>query len=213
MDISKAVTKILARYPYLDEYMRRGIVNNRALARDIREDVKRELGREVNMQSVVSAVRRHPVSKGRVEKEKVFQILSASEVSLRYDVGALTILIDAAAPEIGELREMDGSLIMIRGIETLTIVVEEGLIGAFKEKFKDAVINSNKDLASVIVKSPKEIADTPGVIAHLANTLALEKINVVEMMSSYTETWFIVNEKDALKTVEAIRREIKMARR
>jgi aspartokinase len=65
----------------------------------------------------------------------------------------------------------------------------------------------------VIVKSPKEIADTPGVIAHLANILAVEKINVVEMMSSYTETWFIVDEKDALKTVEAMRQEIKRARK
>ncbi len=52
----------------------------------------------------------------------------------------------------------------------------------------------------------------PGVLSHLANILATEKINVVEMMSSYTETWFIVSEKDALKAVEAIRREIKRAR-
>lgn len=212
MSISEATRKILARYPYLEEYMRLGIVNNRALARDIAGDVKRELGREVNIQSVVSAVRRHPVSKGKREKEEIYRLLSKSEVSLRYDVGAITILLDAPSSKI-DPREVDEGLIMIRGIETLTIVVEERLIGAFKEKFKDAVISSNKNLASVIVKSPKEIADTPGVIAHLANILAVEKINVVEMMSSYTETWFIVDEKDALKTVEAMRQEIKRARK
>lgn len=206
MSVAEATRKILARYPYLEEYMEIGIVNYRALARDIMGDVRKELGREVNIQSVVSAVRRHPVSKGRREKEKVFQILSGSEVSLRYDVGTLTVPTGAAS-------KIDGALITIQGIETLTIVVEEGLIGALKKKFKDAVINSNKDLASVIVKSPKEIADTPGVIAHLANLLAVEKINVVEMMSSYTETWFIVHERDALKTVETIRQEIKRARR
>lgn len=212
MSISEATRKILARYPYLEEYMRLGIVNNRALARDIKEDLKRELGREVNIQSVVSAVRRHPVSKGKREKEEIYRLLSKSEVSLRYDVGAITILLDAPSSKI-DPREVDEGLIMIRGIETLTIVVEERLIGAFKEKFRDAVISSNKNLASVIVKSPKEIADTPGVIAHLANILAVEKINIVEMMSSYTETWFIVDEKDALKTVEAMRQEIKRARK
>ncbi len=212
MSISEATRKILARYPYLEEYMRLGIVNNRALARDIAGDVKRELGREVNIQSVVSAVRRHPVSKGKREKEEIYRLLSKSEVSLRYDVGAITILLDAPSSKI-DTREVDEGLIMIRGIETLTIVVEERLIGAFKEKFRDAVISSNKNLASVIVKSPKEIADTPGVIAHLANILAVEKINIVEMMSSYTETWFIVDEKDALKTVEAMRQEIKRARK
>lgn len=207
MHISEATRKILSRYPYMEEYMGIGIINNRALARDIITDVKRELGREVNLQSVISAVRRHPISRGRREKEAIFQILSTSEVSLRYDVGTITLLVDAPAPKI-DIRKIDEALVMIQGIDTLTIVVEERHMSAFK----DAVINSNKGLASVIVKSPKEITDTPGVLSHLANILATEKINVVEMMSSYTETWFIVNEKDALKAVEAIRREIKRAR-
>ena len=212
MNISEATRKILAKYPYLEEYMERGIVNSRALARDINDDIKRELGREVNVQSVVSAVRRHPLSKGKREKEKIFSILSGSEVSLQYDVGALTISTGKTGSKIG-LHELDEGLIVIRGIDTFTIVLEERLIDKFSEKFTGAVLNSNKDLASVIVKSPKEIADTPGVIAHLANIIALEKINVVEMMSSYNETWFIVSERDALKTVEAMRQEIKRARR
>ncbi|MFQ6105463.1 MAG: ACT domain-containing protein, partial [Candidatus Hydrothermarchaeaceae archaeon] len=63
-----------------------------------------------------------------------------------------------------------------------------------------------------ITISPEEIAETPGVIAYLAGMLALEGINVVEMMSSYTETSFIVEEKDALKTIKVIRDEIKRAR-
>jgi hypothetical protein len=212
MNISEATRKIIAKYPYLEEYMERGIVNSRALARDIKEDIKRELGREVNVQSVVSAVRRHPLTAGRREKEKIFQMLGGSEVSLQYDVGALTISTSKTGSKIG-LQELDEGLIVIRGIDTFTIVLEEKLIDKFSEKFTGAVINSNKNLASVIVKSPKEIADTPGVIAHLANILALEKINVVEMMSSYNETWFIVSERDALKTVEVMRREIKRARR
>lgn len=208
MHISEATRKVLSRYPYMEEYLGIGIINNRALARDIITDVKRELGREVNLQSVISAVRRHPVSKRRREKEAIFQILSTSEVSLRYDVGIITILVDAQTSRI-DIRKIDEALVMIQGIDTLTIVVEERHMDAFK----DAVINSNRGLASVIVKSPKEITDTPGVLSHLANILATEKINVVEMMSSYTETWFIVNEKDALKAIEAIRGEIKRARK
>jgi hypothetical protein len=212
MSIAEATRKILSKYPYLEEYMGRGIVNYRALARDIRDDITQELGHEVNVQSVVSAVRRHPVSKSGRKRREILNILSRSEVSLRYDVGALTMLTNKAGRGIGP-HELDEGLIMIRGIDALTIIVEERKIDSFKEKFSTAIINLNKNLASVIVKSPKEIADTPGVIAHLANILSLEKINVVEMMSSYNETWFIVSERDALKTVEAMRQEIKRARR
>ncbi len=213
MNISEATRKILSRYPYIEDYMGRGIINYRALARDIREDVARELGGAVNIQSIVSSVRRHPVSRSKKGNEKVFGILSASEVSLRYDVGTLNVSLDDRSPEMENLLKIWADYIMIRGIETLTVVVPEGLIGTFKEQLKGAVINSNEGLASVIVKSPEEIAETPGIISHLAGILAAENINVVEMMSSYTETWFIVSEGDALKTIEAIRREIKRARR
>lgn len=213
MNISEATRKILSRYPYIEDYMGRGIINYRALARDIREDVARELGGAVNIQSIVSSVRRHPVSRGRRGNEKVFGILSASEVSLKYDVGTLNVSLNDSSPEMENLLKTGADYIMIRGIETLTVVVPEGLIGTFKEQLKGTVIHSNEGLASVIVKSPEEIAETPGIISHLAGILAAEDINVVEMMSSYTETWFIVSEGDALKTIEAIRREIKRARR
>lgn len=213
MNISEATRKILSRYPYIEDYMGRGIINYRGLARDIREDVARELGGAVNIQSIVSSVRRHPVSRGRRGNEKVFGILSASEVSLKYDVGTLNVSLNDSSPEMENLLKTGADYIMIRGIETLTVVVPEGLIGTFKEQLKGTVINSNEGLASVIVKSPEEIAETPGIISHLAGILAAEGINVVEMMSSYTETWFIVSEGDALKTIEAIRREIKRARR
>ncbi|MDP6612719.1 MAG: ACT domain-containing protein, partial [Candidatus Hydrothermarchaeota archaeon] len=72
--------------------------------------------------------------------------------------------------------------------------------------------NIKKNLATVIVTSPDEIVTTSGVIAHIATLLTMESINVVEMMSSHTETSFIVEEWDALKAVEVIRKEIKRAR-
>jgi aspartokinase len=215
MSISKATRRILARYPYLEEYMSLGIINNRALARAIFKDVKRELGKDAKIQSIVTAIRRFPMSKSKAEKDRVLGILSMSEVNLKYDVGVLTVKLDSEiSKKIEELynRLGGGNYIMIQGIETLSIVTEEKQLATFEEIFKGKTIKLKKNLASIVAKSPEDIAETPGVIAHLANVLALEKINVVEMMSSYTETCFIVDELDALRAVEAIRREIKRAR-
>lgn len=215
MNISEAVRKILARYPYLEEYMALKIINNRALARAIYRDVRRECG-EVKLQSVVTAVRRFPVAKARGEKNKIFRILSKSEVNLRYDIGAATIMLDQEVPKkLNELRREIGeeTYMLIQGIQTLTIVAEEKTLSFFEKLFNRKITEIKRGLASIVVMSPREIIKTPGVIAHLASILALEKINVVEMMSSYTETSFIVEEGNALRAIEVIRDEIKRARR
>lgn len=215
MNISEAVRKILARYPYLEEYMALNMINNRALARAIYRDVRRECG-EVKFQSVVTAVRRFPIAKARGEKNKILRILSDSEVNLRYDIGVATVMLDSEVPKkLEELRREIGeeAYMLIQGIQTLTIVAEEKLLSLFEKIFKEKLAEVKRGLASIVVMSPKEIVGTPGVIAHLASILALEKINVVEMMSSYTETSFIVEEGDALRAIEVIRDEIKRARR
>lgn len=211
--ISEAVRKILARYPYLEGYLALGVINNRALARAIYKDVKRECG-EVKLQSIVTAVRRFPVTK--TKSEKILRILSKSEVNLRYDIGVATVTLDPEVPKkLEELRREIGeeSYMLIQGIQTLTIVAEERLLSLFEKIFKGKLAEIKRGLASIVVMSPREIVGTPGVIAHLAGILALEKINVVEMMSSHTETSFIVEEGDALRAIEVIRDEIKRARR
>ncbi|MFH1773986.1 MAG: ACT domain-containing protein [Methanobacteriota archaeon] len=215
MNISEAVRKILARYPYLEEYMALVVINNRALARAIYRDVRRECG-EVKLQSVVTAVRRFPVAKAGSERNKILKILSKSEVNLRYDIGVATIMLDSEVPKkLDELRREIGeeTYMLIQGIQTLTIVAEERLLSFFEKVFNRKIAEIKRGLASIVVMSPKEIIRTPGVIAHLASILALEKINVVEMMSSHTETSFIVEERDALRAIEVIRNEIKRVRR
>lgn len=210
--ISELVRRALAKYPQLGEYMERGIINTRALARAILPEVRREHGGEVKLQSMVTAVRRFPASKGRPEREGLPRILSGSDVNLRYDVGAVTVGLNSGT--LAKVKGLPalGGLIMIQGIETLTVVAEEERLNDLEDLFAGDVIEMKRSLASIVVKSPREITQTAGVIAHLANVLALERINIVEMMSSYTETCFVVEEERALRCVEIIREEIKRAR-
>ncbi|NIM45298.1 MAG: hypothetical protein GTO54_06655, partial [Nitrososphaeria archaeon] len=78
--------------------------------------------------------------------------------------------------------------ILLQGMDNLTIIADEGSIKKAREHLKRDVQEFYPSLAIVVVKSPKEITKTPGVLAYLANILALEEINIVEMMSSHAET-------------------------
>ena len=90
--------------------------------------------------------------------------------------------------------------------------IKEETIEKIRELIGKELLDAHSNLAIVVVKSPREITKTPGVLAHFANILALENINIVEMMSTHAETAFIVEERDALKTIEILRREIKRSR-
>jgi hypothetical protein len=214
MKISEATRRALSKYPYLDRYMALDVINNRALARLILSDLSKDLESRPNIQSVVTALRRESVSRKRPEKTRLESILGSSGVNLKYDMGAVTLKVGGRETErtISKLLT-EGTYILLQGMENLTLVADEASIKKLIEKLAERVEESYSNLAIVVVKSPRDITKTPGVLAHLANILALERINVVEIMSSHAETAFIIEERDALRTVEVLRREIKRARK
>ncbi|GBE56894.1 MAG TPA: ACT domain-containing protein [Euryarchaeota archaeon] len=213
MNISEATRRTLEKYPYLDRYMAMGIINNRGLAREIRGELTKQLDSEPNIQSIVTALRRLPQKKRQAKGMGLEKILAKSTVNLKYDMAAATVSVGQSRTQ-REIKQIltEGTYILLQGMESLTIVADVTSIEGLRQALGTDILEIYSDLAIVVVKSPGEITSTPGVLAHLANILALERINVVEMMSSHAETAFIVAEKDALRTVEVLRREIKRSR-
>ncbi len=214
MNITGATYEVVAEYPYIENYLSKKLVNYRALARDIRPRVATKIGREVNIQSIVTALRRLSYDKDS-KKEHVDDILSKSEISLRYDLALITVeLTRYIHGKILELHRNTGDdgYLLLQGLESLTIVVKDSHLGFLEKLFKNSILKKIENLAGIVVKSPEDITDTPGVITRLTSLLSAENINIVEMMSSYSETFLLVEEGDALACIEAIRREMKRAR-
>ncbi len=212
MNISQATRRVLRKYPNIAEYLGYGVVNYRALARLIQPEVERLLGTGVKLQSIVTALRR---SGGEPAHDSAKRILAESEVSLRYDLGLITAALSRETPrKVLEVHRMlkGAPYVLLQGLENLTIVTRQEYITRLESLFGDDLVESKRSLAGIFVKSPPEIASTSGVLARLSGLLAAEGINVVEMMSSHVETMFLVEERDCLRGVEAIREEIKRAR-
>jgi len=213
MNLSEATRRALEKYPYLDRYMAMGIINNRGLAREIKGELAKQQESEPNIQSIVTSLRRLPQKKRHAKASDLEKILARSVVNLKYDMAAATIAVgERGAQKAIKQALTEGTYILLQGMESLTIVADVASIKELKNTLETGILEIYSDLAIVVVKSPSEITGTSGVLAHLANILALERINIVEMMSSHSETAFIVAEKDALRTVDVLRREIKRSR-
>ena len=73
-----------------------------------------------------------------------------------------------------------------------------------KQIFRNKILKENKNLVEVILKSPKQIETTTGVISYLYSLLGENGINIYETLSCWTDTIFLIEEKYLSRVVELL---------
>ena len=86
---------------------------------------------------------------------------------------------------------------VIQGAHAITIIADEKLKNEVVNAVgKENVLRVRPSLVEISVKSPEKIMETSGVFSYLASNLSENNVNVAESVSCYTDTIFIVDEKD-----------------
>jgi aspartokinase len=214
--VARVVQELLLAKPVLLAALGMGVVNYSALARALRGEVERRLGREVSEASVKVALIRFRERLSRsIAEESVLRVVAESSTTLIDDVGLVTLRASdplALAPLLSGVRAR--LLQITQGVHTLTIVTDsevlEGLLRKVDPKLVEAVY---RDQAAVILVSPREIITTPGVMAYLTTLLAVNGINITQVISTHTDTLFILGRQEAVEAYYLLRRAIDEARR
>ena len=94
---------------------------------------------------------------------------------------------------------------IIEGVSAMTLITVEELSKEIRSLFRNFIIRENKELVEVILKSPKEIEQTAGIMGYLCSLLGENGVNIVEEMSCWTDTIFLVQEKDLGKVMELLK--------
>lgn len=209
MSVSKATKKVVSRYPFIRESLRDGLVNYRALARKILKEVSEECDREINLEAIVTAARRYRKELSRESREKrIDEILAKAKVSMRGNVGVVTAgsgwRISEKVRKIAEKVSDADPLQIVQGRRLTTIVADHEDIDKVAEILGEEVEVVERGLSSVTVISPEEIARIPGVIARMTQRLLGESVNIVEMMSCYKDTIFILERENAIIALRAM---------
>ena len=189
--ISELVRLYIKRRPFLKEIIREGIVNYSSLARKISIEL---YGNSKKENQFVNAIKMALVRlTGKIiEKEenlegKILNVLKRSSLTIRSKVAVVI-----ATKEIEKLKYY--SYAESKG--TITYIVDEKELEKLDKNHKRSILTTEINLNLVSVHSPIELEETPGVIAHILQSLASEGINVVEFVSCYTDTNFVVKQAD-----------------
>ena len=208
--ISKAVEEVINSDLRVLDAIRLGIVNNRRLALRIQPEVSKAAEQKAGVSTIAVALQRIGVRIKADSEARYSSILGKSRLQLMDDI---IILYMRGKPQIMKPETKPPAFyVKVQGIDTTTVFVDEASVDLLEYK-KGELLKSISDLSAIIITSPVEIVETPGVIAQLMMALGGASINVVEVTSSYDNTFLIVSKKDSLEAIEIVRSLIRRSKR
>jgi hypothetical protein len=186
MTVAQDVRNHLRNKPYLLEALEKGIVNLSELSRQLQKELKLS-----DISAIKAALRRYAeeLQKHRQKREeKVLHLLKKSSIAV-YD--RKSVMITA--------KELDQKGMKVDLLDKFVYLMDRN---DMPERITSLIKHENCTM--IVVHSPEELENTPGVVAFLATLLSEQNVNIVEFISCWTETIMVVEKKDSLKAYEVL---------
>ncbi len=209
MNITKTTFEFIDQHPSIKDCVMKGIVNYSALSRFISRDLG--LDPKKHFDAVVIACRRYyaKVKNKEPMETKIKKLLAASRVEVKNKIVVAVVEKDLYYANLIELhREIKAKaevFHIIEGSSTMTIITTAGFLEHIRRFFRQKIIKITENLAELNLKSSRELEQIPGVMAYLTSLLAGNGINIIETMSTWTDTLFVIDEKDVPKAMQVLR--------
>ena len=205
LTVSDCTREIVQKSPFVQENLRNGWLNLSQYAISILPIIEQKLYKKVQLGSIITALGRI-----RLELEKMFEIkLKINDICIKMPITEFNF---ARRPDhftrisqlFGELESVENNFLnVINGNTETGIFVNSRFEQFVLDNFEtpNLVIT---DLAAVSIKFDSEYLENLGSIYEILRLLVWEKINLLEIISTYTELTLIVTKNDANKVFEIL---------
>lgn len=200
--VAFAVSQIIKGKPFLEEALSQDLINLSSLSRLILPEVEKLTAKRVKVAAVLMALKRHPqILQTSLRVKKVLG--ERHDLIIRSNLIEFTILnVDFPIEKHKRVVEFAEEtkkyfLTITQGIFETTVIVSQEL----REKIeailvKDKIISQFDNLSSITIRLPGKTVLTPGVYYSILKILAWEGINVVEVVSTFSEFTIILEDKE-----------------
>jgi len=208
--ISDSVKQIISGSDVALESMRAGILNNSAFAEQIRPEIESKVWKPVKKGSIVVALSRIKSQINNIPKLKPDVIIES--ISVKSPLGEISFektkeVIRATSLLSAKLINENGFLTITQGINEITIIYPEHLKDIIIKHFKIKPKGEYDNLMAVNCSFVEEnYIEVPNMIFSLVSALASKRINIIEIVSTFTELSFIIRNKDMQETIDALKK-------
>ena len=192
--------KYLSEHPSILDCLKNGVINYSKLSRKIAKELYIE--KNTSLEAILIACRRYEakIKDEKILENKILKILKESELEIKNKI--IVAIVDKTKYlwkiiEIeNKFQKASDTFYAIEGSKVFTIITTEKQIQDLETLFGEAIIKTTKNLAMITLKSPKDLENTPGVIGYLSSMFGKRGVNIVETMSCWTDTIFVISEED-----------------
>ncbi len=200
--ISEILNTIVRDVPFLEEGLAEGIINLSALSRKIRPEIEEAMKKPVSESAILMALKRmSPRVTQRVKSDKD-SIYHIGDITVRSDLSEFTFFTSSTLLEkqkelLNAIKEKTNQFVTFtQGVYEITTIVNSSLEQTVEKIFAGEKISSRlKGLAAITIRLSPETVHTTGVYYSLLKQLAWHDINVVEVVSTYTEFTIILKKE------------------
>jgi len=209
--VSSAVSQIVKEKPFIEEALSQGIINLSALARLILPEVRKLTHKDVKEGAVLMALKRQPkiiksdsLVKGTLGRSG--NLIVRSNLS-EFTVSNIDFSVEKHQKIIEKIeRTRKYFLTVTQGTFETTVIVSSEL-----KEIVETILGRNKiifkldGLSSITIDLPGKTVLTPGVYYSILKILVWEGINVVEVVSTFSEFIIILEEKEVSRTFSLLK--------
>jgi len=198
--------KYIDRHPSVRDCIAKDLINYSSLSRRI----MKETGVK-NEEAVLAASRRYAMKLAKTNFEgEILRLFEESRLELKTRISIVIaknewIVLRNLEEVVRKILAEKSTMQVLQGTNGITVISEDKHLPVIVKAIgDDHVISIKENLAEITVKSPSRIEETPGAFVYVTQMLSEQGINLVEAVSCYTDTIFIVSREDMMRAFDIL---------
>jgi hypothetical protein len=211
--ISDVVEAYVLESPLVEEHLSLGLLNLSAVARYLRPRVRKELLRPVSEAAIMMALKRLAPRVAARTRRPATRSPKPSDLIVRSNLVELTFhASDTMREKHRRLlnradRADDAFLTYTQGASEVMLMVSAGLEKSALEIFAgERLVSRVHNLSAIVIRLAPSTVRTPGVYYAILKRLAWLNLNVVDVVSTFTEFTIVLANEEVDQAFSALRR-------
>ena len=208
---AEVVEELVKASPLLEDGLAKGIISYSALARDLRPKIEEKLLKSVGRGAIVMALKRTS-SKLKTKQKIIKQVINLNGITARSNLAELTYLNSDTIIEkhkkvfLASENRKDIFCNLSQGVRETMLILGEEILTEMEKIFEDErLVAKIKDLSSITILLTKETVSTSGVYYSILKLLAWNEINIIDVISTYSELTIILSNDDIDKAFSILK--------
>lgn len=198
--VAETTRKYIDRHPSIRDCISKDLINFSSLSRMI----MREMG-VTHEEAVLAASRRYAAKLSKTDFEGgIMSVFEESRLELKTRICIVVaknewIVLKNLEEVVKKILADKSTMQVMQSTNAITVISEDKFLPLIIRSIgEDHIVTVKQNLAEITVKSPARIEETPGAFAYLVSMMSEQGINLIEAVSCYTDTIFIVSREDMM---------------